>query len=162
MSEIAVENVNVADILGHEEAEAGLEKVKAALEADPEISALMKVADTIEDVYEIVKRFSKATFEQVKVLFKKTVDYLKETKAILSDEVLDNVSGGWFLSDWWHKAKSTVVGTVIMVSCIVAGTVAGACVGGLGGAVCGACVGALAGAAIAYTTCEIIDSVEKK
>ncbi len=162
MSEIAIENVNVADILGTEQGAEGLEKVKAALEADREMSLLMKAADTLEDVYEIVKKFSTATFEQVKVLFKKTVEYFKGAKAELSDEVLDNVSGGWSFSAWWKEAKATIVSSTIMVSCIVAGTVVGACVGGVGGAMAGAAVGAMVGGVIAYTTATIMDAVNKK
>ncbi len=147
MSEVAVENINVADILGVEGATEKVEQVKAALEADLEVSLLVKAAETVEDVYEIVKRYSKATLEQVKVLFEKTVDYFKETKAILADEVLDNVVGGWSLSSWWNKNKAFIVGGVVLVACVAVGTVVGAVTGGVAGAMVGFGIGVVVGSA---------------
>ncbi len=143
MSE-AIENINVVEILEAEGAEEKVEQVKAALEADPEVSVLLKAAETAEDVYEIVKKFSKATFEQVKEIFQKTVDYYKETKAALDDEVLDNVVGGSF-SSWWNRWKSAIVGCVVFVACVGAGVLIGAACGGYTGAIAGAAIGIVAG-----------------
>ncbi len=163
MSELAVENVNVADILGAEGAEENLEKVKEAIVSDAEVGPLVKAAQTVEDVYEIVKRFSKATLEQVKVIFEKTVDYFKETKVELSDEVLDNVAGGGFnFFKFWDNFKEGIVAGCIMVGCTVVGGVIGACVGGLGGAVAGACVGALVGAVAASGSSFAFEAAAKK
>ncbi len=165
MSEIAVENINVAEILGAEKAAEGVEKVTAVLKADPEVGALVKAANSIEDVYEIVKKFSKATFEQVKVIFQKTVDYFHESKAELSDAVLDNVVGGWSLSSWWNKSKAEVIGVAVWVACIGIGVAVGACTGGLGGALVGGCVGVVAGiivGSVAYGVTGIIDEATKK
>ncbi len=145
MSEIAVENINVAEILGSAQGAEGLEKVEAAIASDPEVGALVKAAQSVEDVYEIVKKFSTATFEQVKVLFKKTVDYFKESKAVLSDEVLDNVAGGMSFGDFWNTYKSGVIGGIVMISCVAIGAIAGACVAGVGGAIAGAAIGAIVG-----------------
>ncbi len=144
MSEAAVENINAAEILGAEGAEEKVEKVKAALEADPEMSLLLKAAETVEDVYEIVKRFSKATFEEVKGIFEQTVDYYKQTKAALSDEMLDYVVGGSF-SSWWNRWKAAIVGGVVFVACVAAGTLIGAAVGGYTGAIAGAAIGLVVG-----------------
>jgi hypothetical protein len=155
MSEIAVENIDVAKVLGSEKGAESLEKVKAALEADPEVSVLMKAADTVEDVYEIVKRFSTATFEQVKVLFKKTVDYFKESKAVLSDEMLDNVSGGMNWSSFWNSAKNAIISGCIVLGCAAVGLVAGACVAGAFGAFVGAGVGTMVGAVAGLVYGEI-------
>lgn len=165
MSEIAVEDINVAEILSAEKAAEGVEKVKEALASDPEVGALVKAAESIEDVYEIVKKFSKATFEQVKVIFQKTVDYFKEAKTELSDEVLDSVVGGWSLSSWWNKNKAEVIGVAVWVACIGIGVIAGACTGGLGGALVGGCVGVVAGiivGSVAYGVTGIIDETTKK
>ncbi len=163
MSEVAVENINVADILGAEGATEQVEQVKAALEADPEVSLLVKAAETVEDVYEIVKRYSKATLEQVKVLFEKTVDYFKETKSVLADEVLDNVVGGWSFSNWWNKNKAFVLGGVVFVACVAAGAVVGACLGGAAGALGGAAIGVVVGSALGTATMtSILNSQQKK
>ncbi len=163
MSEVAVENINVADILGVEGATEKVEQVKAALEADLEVSLLVKAAETVEDVYEIVKRYSKATLEQVKVLFEKTVDYFKETKSVLADEVLDNVVGGWSFSNWWNKNKAFVLGGVVFVACVAAGAVVGACLGGAAGALGGAAIGVVVGSALGTATMtSILNSQQKK
>ena len=147
MSEIAVENINVAEILGSKQGAADLEKVEAAITSDPEVGLLVKAAETVEDVYEIVKRFSTATFEQVKVLFEKTVDYFKESKAVLSDELLDNVVGGG-LFEWWDKYKTAVIGGVIMVGCMAVGAVIGSCVAGPAGTLGGVYLGIAVGGSI--------------
>ncbi len=165
MSEVTVENVNVAEILGTADAMQRVEKVKEAITADPEVGALVKAAQSVEDVFAIVKKFAKVTLEEMKVLFQKTVDYFKETKAALSDDVLDYVSGGWSLSQWWKERKADIIGGVVFVACIVGGAVIGACTGGLGGAVLGACVGLLAGAVaggVAAAVTGIVDEVTKK
>ncbi len=164
MSEIAVENINVAEILENEKSAEGLEKVKEVLDSDPEVSALVKAAESIEDVYEIVKKFSKATFEQVKVIFQKTVDYFKEAKAELSDEVLDSVVGGWSLSSWWKKNKKDIIGGAVWVACIGIGIAVGACTAGLGGALIGGCVGVVGGAVaggVAYAVTGIVEELSK-
>lgn len=145
MSE-AVEKLNVAEILGAEGAAERVEKIKAAIAADPEASALAKAAETAEDVYEIIKKFCKATLAQVKEVFRQTVDFYKQAKAELSDEVLDNVVGGWSFSSWWNNNKSDIIGGTIFAVCLLGGIVIGACTGGLGGAVVGAAVGFTVGA----------------
>ncbi len=162
MSEIAVENINVADILGAEGAVESVEQVKAAIESDAEVSALVKAAQSVEDVFEIVKKYAKATFEQVKVLFEKTVDYFKETKAALSDEVLDNVVGGWSLSTWWNENKANIIGTTIFLTCVAAGAVIGGCLGGFGGACAGAAVGVFVGTCMGLSTSENMKKNENK
>ncbi len=148
----------MAKLIENEEAVKAAEKMQAALEADPEVSVLMKAAETVEDVYEIIKRFSKATLAQVKVLFDKTVDYFKESKAELSDETLDNVVGGWSLSSWWNKNKAAIVGWTVFGVCCAVGVIAGAATFGLGGAavglVMGGVVGGLGGAALGISINE--------
>ncbi len=162
MSEIAVENINIAEIMSAEGAAENVEKVKVALEADPEMGPMLRGAQTVEDVYHIVKRFSKATFEQVKVILHKSMEYFRQAKAELSDEVLDNVSGGWFLSEWWNKCKGDCITLACVVGCVVVGTVVGACVGGVGGAIAGAAAGCAVGTAVGLVAGAIVNAVDKK
>ena len=149
MSEIAVENVDVAGLLASEGIQEKVEQVKELLKSVPEVDLLMKAAETVEDVYEIVKKFSTATFEQVKVIFQKTWDYYKESKALLTDEILDNVVGGFSFSKLWASCKDVVIGASVFVASIVVGAVAGACIAGpigaVAGAVCGVGVGVFLG-----------------
>ncbi len=160
MSEAAVEHINVADILGAKDAMEQVEKVEAALSADAEVSALVKAAQTVEDVYEIVKKFAKATLEQTKVLFQKTVDYFKETKAVLADEVLDHVSGGWSLSQWWSEHKAKIIAGALVVACVVTGVVVGACTAGLGGAIAGGVIGFYAGLGAGAIGSSVTNAIE--
>ncbi len=161
MSEVAVENINVADILGNADAEARVATVKAALEADPEVSLLVKAAETVEDVYEIVKKFSTATLEQVKVLFRKTVDYYQEAKAVLSDEMLDNVVGGWSLARFWRENKALIIGGAVFVASVAVGAIAGFCTAGPLGAAAGALGGAAAGVALAAIAGKVVNALDK-
>ncbi len=145
MSEIAVENIDVAGLLSSKGVDEKVEQVKEILESVPEVNALMKAAETVEDVYEIVKKFSKATFEEVKMIFEKACDYYKETKAVLTDEILDNVAGGFSLSDLWADNKPFVIGASVFLASIVIGATAGAVVAGPLGAAAGALGGLVAG-----------------
>ncbi len=155
MSEVVIEKIDVAGILSSEGVDEKVEQVKDILESVPEVNVLMKAAETVEDVYEIVKKFSKATFEQVKEIFEQAVDYYKQSKAVLTDEILDNVVGGWSFSQFWSQNKGFVVGAAVFVASIVTGAVAGAVVAGplgaaagaLGGLVAGVMLGVIAGVA---------------
>ncbi len=155
MSEVVIEKIDVAGILSSEGVDEKVEQVKDILESVPEVNVLMKAAETVEDVYEIVKKFSKATFEQVKEIFEQAVDYYKQSKAVLTDEMLDNVVGGWSFSQFWSQNKGFVVGAAVFVASIVTGAVAGAVVAGplgaaagaLGGLVAGVMLGVIAGVA---------------
>lgn len=142
-----IEKIDVAGILSSEGVDKKVEQVKDILESVPEVNVLMKAAETVEDVYEIVKKFSKATFEQVKEIFEQAVDYYKQFKAVLTDEILDNVVGGWSFSSWWNKNKADIIGGAIFATCVIGGVIIGACTGGLGGAVVGAAAGLVIGAA---------------
>ena len=159
MSEIAVENVDVAGILASDGIQEKVEQVKELMESVPEVNVLMKAAETVEDVYEIVKKFSTATFEQVKVIFEKTVTYYKETKAVLTDEVLDNVVGGWSLSKWWNDYKGFIVGASVFVASVAVGAVAGFCVAGPLGAAAGALGGICAGAILGPISGKITEVI---
>ncbi len=159
MSEVTAENINVADIFAVEGAERSAEKIESIITADPKMSALMQAAETVEDVYEIVKKFAKVTLEQLKVLFQKTVDYYQQTKAALADELLDNVVGGSF-SSWWSEHKRAVIGWTIFGACVVGGIIAGAIAAGPIGAVAGAIGGVATGASVAVVVNSMISFFE--
>ncbi len=159
MSELTVENINVAEMYTVPGADRSVEKIKNLIDADPEASALIETAETVEDVFAIVKKFAKVTLEQLKVIFEKTVDYFKESKAVLADELLDNVVGGG-LFDWWKKNRRDIVGWACFGACVLGGIIIGACTGGIGGAVVGAIGGGLAGATVGAVVNSVIDVFE--
>ncbi len=124
---VTVENVDVAKVLSVKEAEDLKVEIEGIMNADPVTQQLMKAAETVEDVYEVVKRFLKITMEDFKIIFGKTVEYFKGEKAALPDEVMDTVVGGGWWSDFWNEHKVNVtIGAII-----VGGALAGAAIGGL-------------------------------
>ncbi len=139
-NELALEDINVAEILDQEAVKEASAKLKEAIEADPEANEMVQAAESVEDVYAVVKHFANVTLEQMKVIFHKVVDYFKGPKTELPDEVLDNVAGGWSFSSWWKENKVNVA---------VAGAIVGACLLGIatGGLFLGA-AGAAAGAVL--------------
>ncbi len=143
---IDVNAVNVAEILEKEESKNQVKALQAAFEANPTALQVLEAAQSVEDAYHIAKNFVTLKLEEFKVLFDKTVEYFKSEKAVLNDEVLDTVSGGWSFSDLWNKYKKVIVAASIFVACMATGAVIGAAVGGFAGLVMGAYAGAAVGA----------------
>ncbi len=146
---------NARELMANPGAGEAMELVRETLESNEETNALFKAAHSIEDVYELAKNFVVMEFEKFKEVCESMMDYFKEDKAALNDEVLDNVAGGsfglggWGLSKFWNNV---VVGTIIGV-CTVAGAALGTVVtapagAGLAGFVCGGTLGFGVGAAI--------------
>ncbi len=118
------------ELMNNEKVQKGMEDFVASVQQD---SALMKIIDaakTVEDMFEITKTFCKVTFEQFKSLFQQAADYLSSDKAVLADEMLDDVVGGWSLSSWF----SSNVEKIKCVGAIAGAFVLGATFGVLGGA----------------------------
>lgn len=148
MSEaITVENVDVAKVMSAEGASEAVARLQDLMEANPAVKKLMEAAQTVEDMYEIAKEYIEVKLEDFKVLWNKTVDYFKESKTALPDEMMDSVVGGWSFSGFFNKWKKEIIATTIAVGCMAAGIVVGAALGGW----VGAAAGALAGAAVGLT-----------
>ncbi len=143
---LTVENVDVAKMLSVEGADKSVDDMVAAMEENPAVKKLMDAAETLEDMYHVVKEYLAIKLEDFKVLFDKTVDYFKETKAALSDDVLDNVVGGGFW-DCVGKWRKEILAVTVLVGSVVECTLIGAAIGGPAGAACGAFVGLFVGAA---------------
>ena len=144
---LTVENVSVEKAVNYEGAKEALDKIWEMVEANPVSMKLLEAAQTVEDMYEIAKEYVAIKFSDFKVLFDKTVDYFKEPKTALSDEVMDSVVGGWSISGFFNKWKKEIIATTIAVGCTVAGIAIGAVLGGW----VGAAAGAVAGAAVGLT-----------
>lgn len=148
---ITAENVDVAKIMSVEGSAEALEKVGEIIDANPVSKKLLEAAQTVEDAYQVFKDYVKMKWEDFKIIFEKTVDYFKEPKAALPDEVMDQVvGGGW--SDFWNKYKHKIIRASIIVGCAVAGIAVGALTAGAAGAVVVGFVGTIVGIAgvIAY------------
>ena len=125
----AVADVNVTEILSNEENKSTIEKLRVALEENPAVQKLMEVAETAEDVYGIVKNYIKVKLEDFKVLYEKTLNFYKEAKVALDDEILDAVAGGGWWSNFWEKHKAGIITAAIFVGCVALGGVAGLAAG---------------------------------
>ena len=145
---VTVENINIAAIMDSEAGKKAEAKLTEVMEANPVVSKLVKAAETVEDVYQIAKEYFTMKFEDFKVLFERTVNYFKESRTELSDEVLNNVVGGWSFSSFWNEYKEKIIKTAFVVACAAAGAAIGVMTGGLGGALLGGVVGALSGTTI--------------
>ena len=153
---MTAENVDVARLMHAEGAKDVVAKVEEYLAADPVATKLMQVAETVEDVFEVVKKCVKITLAEFKIIFDKTVNYFKEEKTALPDEVMDGVVGGGWWSDFWNNNRHAIVCTSIMVGCAVAGAVVGGIIGGGPGALALGLIGlgiggVLAGVYTGYT-----------
>ncbi len=148
---ITAENVDVAKIMSVDGSAEALEKVGEIIDANPVSKKLLEAAQTVEDAYQVFKDYVEMKWEDFKIVFEKTVDYFKEPKAALPDEVMDQVvGGGW--SDFWNRNKHKIIRASIIVGCVVAGIAVGALTAGAAGAVVVGFVGAIVGIAgvIAY------------
>ena len=70
-------------------------KVYNYMETDSVVMKLIEAAKTVEDMYEAAKHFVQMKFEDFKLLLERTADYFSSPKAVLPDEMLDSVAGGW-------------------------------------------------------------------
>ncbi len=144
----SLEEIDVAKIMARDGAEEAAKKVEEIMAADPKVNALMEAAQTAEDAYQAVKTFLKVKWEDFKIVFQKTVDYFKEDKLALDDEVLNSVSGGGW-SEFWNKIKKPLTAVAVVAFMAVCGAVIGFDVAGPIGAAVGAVVGTVAGIGVA-------------
>ncbi len=151
---LTAQNVSVAKFMQVEGTTELIEKVDAALDSNPVTRKLMEAAQTVEDVYQIAKKYLEIKLEDFKIIFEKTVKYFKEEKTELPDEVMDTVVGGSF-GDWLNKWKRNIITAAIAVGCTVVGAVTGACLGGGPGALALGLIGFGVGVGVAgaYNIC---------
>ncbi len=143
---------NAKELMANPGAGEAMDLVRETLESNEETNALFKAAHSIEDVYELAKKFVVIEFEKFKEVCESMMDYFQEDKAVLNDEVLDNVAGGaWGLSKFWNNV---VVGTILGV-CAVAGAALGTVVTAPAGAgLAGFLAGGAMGFGVGVVICE--------
>ena len=135
----------VADIVTNEKSMEGIRQLEAALKADPKVGVLLEAAEDVKDVFQAVRKFLKVKFEVFETYFNEAMDYFKEDKVALQDEMLENVAGGFTLSTLWNRLKTiataVAVGAAAGAVCGVAGGVAFSPLFAAGGAIFGLVVG---------------------
>lgn len=121
------------ELMNNEKMQAGMADFVESVQKDSVLMPLIEAAQTVEDMFNITKKYLQVTFAEFKNLFKQAVDYFSADKVALADEMLDDVVGGWSLSGWF---KSNVE-KIKCVGAIVGAFALGAAVGVLGGMMIG-------------------------
>ena len=141
------------ELMEQESVKENIEKAQAVIEADPVAMKLIDAAKTVEDLYEATKRFIQMKLEDFKVVFQNTFAYFSSEKAELSDEILDDVAGGWSLSSVFSSISKKAL---CIAGCVIGGAI---CVAGcaLGAAIIAATgpIGVIGGGAVAMASMGI-------
>lgn len=103
----------------------------AKLEADPVINGLMEAAETIEDMYEIAKRYVTMKLEDFRQLFEEAMDYYKGTKVELDDDTMEYVVGGSWKSFWNTFKKVALTAVIVAGVGLLCAVTAGAAAAGV-------------------------------
>ena len=157
------EAMTFSEMMERDGAQEGLDNLVEALEADSVTMKLLDAAKTIEDMYEVSKKYIRLKFEDFKKVFQMAVDYFSSPKAALADEVLDDVVGGWSLSSIYDSLsqKAKCIAGCIAGGLMIAGgvLVGGTCIalGGPIGVAGGLAVGA---AGIGFGVNMIVNAVK--
>ncbi len=122
-----------AEMMKDEKVQEGVENLKAKLAEDTAVKKLVEAAETVEDMYEIAKRYVQVKLEDFKRIYQEVKDYYSSAKAIIQDEVLDNVAGGrgWNFVGW--NKLTCICGCIVGAAIAVVGVGIGATVAILGG-----------------------------
>ena len=138
--------VNMEAMMADAKAKNYIETVQSKMEENAEVNALMEKAASLEDLFEVAKKYVTMKFEAFKAICHDAFAYFgKEDKVALSDETMEAVVGGGWFGNLWNKCKKAVVAVAVGVTAavVVGGIVAAGVV------TCGAALGALGMALVA-------------
>ena len=103
----------------------------AKLEADPVVNGMMEAAETIEDMYEIAKRYVTMRLEDFRQLFEEAMDYYKGAKVELDDDTMEYVVGGSWKSFWNTFKKVALTAVIVAGVGLLCAVTAGAAAAGV-------------------------------
>ena len=132
MNNVAVANIDVAQMMSCEDNQNALEQMKSALDANPALSHMVYAAQSIEEMYESLKEYMSLKLEDFKVVFAKAFAYIVPPKTRLDDDTMDCVAGGGYLHDWKDlqvNIKKAVICAAILAGLLIVGTATGAAIG---------------------------------
>ena len=133
MSNVAVANIDVAQMMSCEDNQNALEQMKAALDANPALSHMVYAAQSIEEMYESLKEYMSLKLEDFKVVFAKAFAYIVPAKTRLDDDMMDCVAGGdGYLKSWndlKKNIKKSVICAAILAGLLIIGAATGAALG---------------------------------
>ncbi len=87
------EAYDLGEVLNRKENQELGGRLLATIQQDPVTEKLIAAANTVEDLYEAMKKYTKMTLADFKHFFKEVLEYLVGDKTALNDELLDNVVG---------------------------------------------------------------------
>ena len=115
--------VNMEALMADAEAKNYIETVQSKMEENAEVNALIEKAASLEDLFEVAKKYVTMKFEAFKAICHDAFAYFgKEDKVALPDETMDAVVGGSWLGNLWNKCKKVV--TAVAVGVVLGGIVA--------------------------------------
>lgn len=129
MSYAAVADINVAQIMSHEDNRNAVGQVKAVFESNPAVSQMLDAAQSVEDMYHAIKEYINLKLEDFKVIYDKSVEFLKSPKAKLEDNIMECIVGGLTGADVWNGFKKTVCAVATVTAMSVLGAAAGVGIG---------------------------------
>ncbi len=156
------EVMTIDEVMENAEIKAGMNDLTSAMEQNPVMMKLVEAAETVEDLYQITKKFVKIAFDDFKKVFSQVANYFSEDKMVLSDEMLDDVVGGWSLSGWFKKTANKiacVAGCVAGIGAVVGGILLGGILIGTSNPIGLAAGVAVAGAGLVGGTALLLDCV---
>ncbi len=156
------EVLTIDEVMENEKIKAGMDDFVAAMEQDAAMMKVVEAAKTVEDMYEITKRFVKVAFEDFKKLFNQVAHYFSSDKTALADEMLDNVVGGWSFSSLFDnigQKLACIAGCVAGVGAVIGGIALGGALIATANPVGLAAGLAVAGAGLAGGTAMLYDSI---
>ena len=106
-------SINVAAIMEDPQSRATIDQIQAAMSSDPIVDKMMKAAQTVEDAYEVVKRYVVIKFEDFKAVCDDMMEYFQGPKVALDDSIMDAVAGGGIWSNVWNVCKIPLMASVI-------------------------------------------------
>ncbi len=106
-------SINVAAIMEDSQSRATIDQIQAAMRSDPIVDKMMEAAQTVEDAYEVVKRYVVIKFEDFKAVCNDMMEYFQGPKVALDDDIMDAVAGGGIWSNVWNVCKIPLMASVI-------------------------------------------------
>ncbi len=132
MNSVAINNIDIAQIMSREDYQNAVEELQAALDVNPAISRMIDTAQSLEEMYESLKEYMSLKLEDFKVVFAKALAYIVPPKTRLEDDTMDCVAGGGYLHDWKDlqvNIKKAAICAAILAGLLIVGTATGAAIG---------------------------------
>ena len=109
--------VNMEAMMADAKAKNYIETVQSKMEGNAEVNALLEKAASLEDLFEVAKKYVTMKFEAFKAICHDAFAYFgKEDKVALSDETMEAVVGGGWLGNLWNKCKKVVTAVAVGVA----------------------------------------------